>query len=247
MAQDTGSPTKPTRRGKAKADNAPQNLPRRSIRTRSNRSTNAQPEAQDVFDETDPQETPKATRANPRIKSLSTATSVYANAFTSELTLRSSGPSSLSSKSSMSKASSSPSKRSSSPVKRPTQLQDLAGGVSFKDLGGNAQYFGNCGRVLYKRLREVNSQVHILPAQIKPDVEDIELDEPVMSHQEDNDDLRTKKELLAEFDEVQQIVKRSRRCKAELEHEAEWNYAVHGRALRLAVGDKSDRVDVRYV
>ncbi|RSL80237.1 hypothetical protein CDV31_017138 [Fusarium ambrosium] len=222
MAQDTGSPIKPTRRGKAKADSAPQNLPRRSTRTRSNRSANTQPEAPDVFDETDPQETPKATRVNSGTKTLSTTSSVYAKAFTSELTLRSPGPSSLSSKSSLSKASSTPSKRSSSPVKRPTQLQDLAGGVSFKDLGGNAHYFGNY-------------------------VEDIELDEPVMPHQEDNDDSRTKKELLVEFDEVQQIVKRSRQCKAEMEHEAEWNYAVHGRALRLAVGDKSDRVDVRYV
>ncbi|RMI96041.1 hypothetical protein BHE90_017026 [Fusarium euwallaceae] len=219
MAQDTRSLTKPTRRGKAKADNAPQNLPRRSTRTRSNQSTNTQPEAPDVFDETDPQEKPKATRANSGTRTLSTASSVYAKAFTSEHTVRSPGPSSLSSKSSLSKASSTPSKRSSSPVKRPTQLQDLARGISFKDLGGNAQYFRNYGRALYQRLREVNSQVHILPTQIKPKVENTELDEPVMPHQEDN----------------------------EMEHEAVWNYAVHGRALRLAVGDKSDQVDVRYV
>lgn len=68
-----------------------------------------------------------------------------------------------------------------------------------------------------------------------------------MPHQEENDDPRTKQEPLVEFYEVQQIVKRSRRCKAELEHEAEWNYVVHGRDLRLAVGDRSDRVDVLYV
>ncbi|KAF4998427.1 hypothetical protein FDECE_11801 [Fusarium decemcellulare] len=120
--------------------------------------------------------------------------------------------------------------------------QYLAGGVSFKDLGGNTQFFGDCGRTLDNRLQEVNPSSHsILPAQITQNVERLELDEPVMLHQEDNDDSRTRNELLVQFNQVKQIVKRSRRCKIDMGHEAKWNYAVHGHDLRFAIGDNLPR------
>ena len=136
------------------------------------------------------------------------------------------------------------SKRSASPVKRVAALQDVGDGIFFQELSDNGAELGNEGQKLFLSLRDLSFGVAVLPAALEHEL--LPELQRIMPYQCNKADSRNHEELMAELDAVRQINRASRRCVKENESEPEWNNAVHGRLLRLAL--KSDsQVGFRYM
>ncbi|KND86760.1 hypothetical protein TOPH_08626 [Tolypocladium ophioglossoides CBS 100239] len=157
-------------------------------------------------------------------------------------------------------SSSAASRRSTSPIKRVAALQDVGGGLFFRNVSDNAEELGNEGRQLLWDLDDSASGLKTIPSPLwegdKSFREALGGRRPHPSHFDDADN-RDLADLHRELSCIKEVIRESRRCDEECEPEAEWNTAVHGFLLRIVFGGDdscvgyrcmtSDKIDSRWL
>ena len=137
--------------------------------------------------------------------------------------------------------------RASSPTKRIAHLMDI--NVHYKFLNDSTA-LGSAGRELFNKLLPISENEAVIPRAWQSQTEELarilDLENPSLHFRRmhfddgDNDAVNTEQvdheKLANEARCIAGLIRNTARCEEMLEHEAEWNMAVHGRVLDLAFG-----------